>query len=64
MAITKTTLNASKYRKNKKNNKFRNNCDFLKGKVETGHLEACKIRKNRKGNKNFLFGITNNNKTR
>ena len=34
MAIIKTTLNASKYRKNKKNNKFRNNCDFLKGKVK------------------------------
>ena len=32
-AITKTTLNANKYRKNKKN-KFRNNCDFLKGKVK------------------------------
>ena len=34
MAIIKTTLNASKYPKNKKNKKFRNNCDFLKGKVK------------------------------
>ena len=34
IAITKTTLNAYKYRKNKKNNKFRNNSDFLKRKVK------------------------------
>ena len=34
IVITKTTLNANKYRKNKKNNKFRNNSDFLKGKVK------------------------------
>ena len=34
IVITKTTLNAYKYRKNKKNNKFRNNSDFLKRKVK------------------------------
>ena len=63
MAIIKTTLNASKYRKNKKNNKFRNNCDFLKVKVKK-IMEARKIRKNRKSNKNFLFCRNKNNKTR
>ena len=37
---TKTTLNVNKYRKNKKNNKFSKNSDFLKGKGKEGHLEA------------------------
>ena len=45
MAITKTTLNASKYRKNKKNNKFRNNCDFLKGKVKKVIWKSAKFAK-------------------
>ena len=64
IAITKTTLNANKYRKNKKNNKFRNNSDFLKGKVKKVIWKPAKFAKIAKVTRIFLFGSNNNNKTR
>ena len=62
IAITKTTLNAYKYRKNKKNNKFRNNCDFLKVQVKKVIWKPAKLAKIAKVTKNFYSAGTTTTK--
>ena len=62
IAITKTTLNAYKYRKNKKNNKFRNNSDFLKGKVKKVIWKPANSQKSQKWQEFFYSAATTTTK--
>ena len=62
MAIIKTTLNANKYRKNKKNNKFRNNSDFLKRKVKKVIWKPAKFAKIAKVTRIFYSAATKTTK--